>query len=103
MSCKRAIFGTAMLGLLAACSTNPHAEVGAGDPFLGESVRYNAAVQTINPDPVYGPEDAKPGDNGDKGADAVQRYRTDAVKPVERVMTSQSTTGSGSSSPSTPR
>ena len=101
MSFSRATLAALMLAGLAACSTAGR-ETGAGDPFLGEAVRYNAAVQTIDPDPVYGPDDARPGDNGDKGADAVQRYRTDKVKPVERMETSQST-NDGSSGSSTPR
>ena len=99
---NRAMIAAATLALLGGCSTGGK-EVGAGDPFLGESVRYNAALQTINPDPVYGPEDAKPGDNGEKGAAAVERYRTDKVKPVEKLQTTESTSGSGSSGSSQPR
>jgi hypothetical protein len=62
------------------------------DPGFGESVKYATAVQTIDPDPVYAPDGAQPGDNGDKGADAVKRYRTDAVKTVE---TMETTSGGG--------
>ena len=58
-------------------------------------MKYNAAVQIIDPDPVYDANGAQPGDNGEKGAAAVKRYRTDQVKKVE-VMTT--TTGSGSGS-----
>ena len=57
------------------------------DIGFGESVKYAAAVQTIDPDPVYGPEAAQPGDHGDKGASAVKRYRTNAVKDVESMGT----------------
>ena len=64
------------------------------DPAFGEATKYNAAVQTIDPDPVYTADDSQPGDSGAKGAAAVKRYRTDAVKDVE-VMT----TTSGSSGP----
>jgi hypothetical protein len=73
-------------------------EAGAGDPFLGEAVKYNAAVQTINPDPVYTADMAKPGDNGEKGAAAVKRYRTDQVKPIETIQTTAGTTDSSSGS-----
>ena len=69
------------------------------DPGLGESVKYNAAIQTIDPDPVYTAEGAQPGDNGEKGAAAVKRYRTGTVKEVE----TQSTTTGGSSGGSGPR
>ena len=107
MSCSRAIIATAVLAMLGGCSTGGK-EVGAGDPFLGESVRYNAALQTINPDPVYGPDDAKPGDNGEKGAAAVERYRTDKVndrhsKEVSAASSSGMSTTEGTSSGSGPR
>lgn len=101
MSCKCAILAGAALAALSGCST-PSGETGGGDPFLGEAVKYNAALQTINPDPVYGPDGAKPGDNGDKGAQAVKRYRTDKVKQVQTIETTTGTTGSSSGS-STPR
>ena len=65
------------------------------DVGLGESVKYAQAAQTIDPDPVYGPEDAQPGDNGDHGAQSVKRYRTDQVKQVETMTTSSSSSGGG--------
>ena len=65
------------------------------DPAFGEAVKYDMAIQTIDPDPVYGPEDAKPGDHGEKGAAAVKRYRTDAVKDVEQIETGGSSGGGG--------
>jgi predicted small secreted protein len=77
---------------LGACNTM-HKNIGQDDPGMGEAVKYNAAVQTVNPDPVYRAGDAQPGDSGAKGAAAVKRYRTDAVKPVE---TMQTTSGGGS-------
>lgn len=78
---------------LGACSTM-NKNIGQEDAALGESVKYNTALQTINPDPVYPPGSAQPGESGVKGAAAVKRYRTDAVKPVESMTT---TSGSGSS------
>jgi uncharacterized membrane protein YgcG len=66
------------------------------DPGFGETVEYAKAAQTINPDPVYGPDAAQPGDSGDKGAHAVKRYRTDSVKQVETMTTSSSSSGGGS-------
>jgi hypothetical protein len=80
------------LGLLAGCNTvNP--QTGSVDPGFGEAIKYDQAVQTIDPDPVYAQDAAQPGDHGDKGAAAVKRYRTDAVKSVEAVQTT--TGGSG--------
>ena len=83
MSCKRLPLVIAAIAMLAGCTTAGH-EVGQTDAFLGEAVKYNPAVQTINPDPVYGPGTAKPGDNGEKGAAAVERYRTDQVNDRHR-------------------
>ena len=78
---------------LAACSNSmAHRTIGSTDPAMGEAVKYNAAVQTINPDPVYAPGGAQPGDNGEKGANAVKRYRSDQVKQTEAIAT---TGGSG--------
>lgn len=84
---------TIAFALLAGCDTvNP--QTGSLDPGFGEAVKYNAAIQTIDPDPVYAEDGAQPGDSGEKGAAAVKRYRTDNVKDVD-VMT---TTSTGSSS-----
>jgi hypothetical protein len=65
------------------------------DVGFGESVKYAVAAQTIDPDPVYAPDGAQPGDHGDKGAQAAKRYRTDSVKAVETYSTSESQTGGG--------
>ena len=76
--------------LLAGCAVDPVSQ--SYDPGFGEASKYNAAIQTINPDPVYAADAAQPGENGDKGAHAIKRYRTDAVKDVEAVGT---TSGGG--------
>ncbi len=77
--------------LLSGCATINQNNI-SPDPGFGEAAKYNAAVQTIDPDPVYSEEDAQPGDNGAKGAAAVKRYRSDSVKDVQ-----QQTTTSGPS------
>jgi hypothetical protein len=81
--------------LLGACAVDPLTQ--SYDTGFGEAVKYDVAVQTIDPDPVYAPDDAKPGDNGDKGAQAVKRYRTGAVKDVEVMQTTGGSGGGGSS------
>jgi hypothetical protein len=91
MSSKRMLIALAAAAV-SACST-VNKPVGVEDPGMGEAVKYNSAVQTINPAPVYGPTGAQPGDNGDKGAQAVKRYRTDQVKQLQSMGT---TTGSSS-------
>ncbi|HEX6218416.1 MAG TPA: hypothetical protein VFZ35_04000 [Sphingomicrobium sp.] len=82
------LFAPAAVLLLGACDTvYPNGSI---DPGFGEAVKYSTAVQVIDPDPVYTAEGAQPGDNGEKGAEAVKRYRTDKVKNAQ----SQSTTSS---------
>lgn len=60
------------------------------DPGLGEAVKYDMALQTIDPDPVHPPGSAEPGTSGTTNADAAKRYRTGTVKPVEVTTTSAS-------------
>ena len=81
---------------LAACNT-AQSHIGEEDPGLGEAVRYNAAIQTINPAPVYTAEGAQPGDNGEKGVNAVKRCRTDKVKDTVSQRTSSGAGGGGGS------
>jgi hypothetical protein len=89
----RAVLGLAGGAALAACNT-VHPVSQSTDPGFGEAFRYDMAVQTIDPDPVYSEQDAQPGDSGAKGAEAVKRYRTDRVKDVE-VITIESGSGGG--------
>ena len=65
------------------------------DPGLGEALRYDVAVQTINPDPVYPADGAEPGDSGEKGAEAVKRYRKGDTKEL-RIESSSEAGGGGS-------
>ena len=69
----------------------------AVDPGFGEALRYDMAIQTIDPDPVYPEDGAKPSDNGAKASNATKRYRTGTVKPVE-TMSAGSSGGTGSGS-----
>ena len=85
------LIAAALVGLSGCNTVNKH--IGEEDPYFGDAVKYDTALQTINPDPVYPPSAAQPGSNGDKGARSVLRYRTDAVKAVEA---SQTTAGSTS-------
>ena len=93
MSSKLTLLAPAAL-LIGACAVDPATQ--SFDPGFGEAQKYNMAIQTIDPDPVYTAEDAQPGDNGDKGAAAVKRYRTGNVKAVE--MRGRTGGGSGGSS-----
>ena len=57
------------------------------DPGMGEALKYDMAIQTIDPDPVYPEGGAQPGGNGEKASDATERYRKGAVKDVQAVAT----------------
>ncbi len=89
----RQIAPIAALALLAGCETIH--DNGSTDPGFGEVARYNDALQIIDPEPRVAEGAAQPGDNGAVGAAAAKRYRTDTVKKVERITTSETTTGSG--------
>lgn len=90
-----AVFG------LAACA-RVQKPIDSVDPGFGETVKYNAAIQTINPTPVYTAANAQPGSNGSKGAEAVKRYRMDQVNARHDAQsatlstTTQSSGGGGS-------
>jgi hypothetical protein len=97
MSSKRAIsllLASAAFALAGCNTANSH--IGDEDPFIGEAVKYNAAIQTINPTPVYPAGAAQPGDIGAKGQAAVKRYRTDQVKQLETMETTNGSSGGGS-------
>lgn len=98
MSCKSIWIVAGALSLAGCNTANTH--IGDADPGFGEAVKFNAAVQIINPTPVYGPGDAQPGENGDRGAAAVKRYRTDQVndrhaKEAKTLSTTKSISGTG--------
>lgn len=82
--------GAAILG---GCSTQSGDLALSADPNFGEAHRYNAAVQTIDPAPVYAADGAQPGDHGEKGAESIERYRTNQVKDVEQIRTSSDSGG----------
>jgi type IV pilus biogenesis protein CpaD/CtpE len=89
MKCRVALLVGALL-LLAGCLNEPIAQ---RDPALGEAVKYNAAAQTINPDPVYPPGSAQPGDNGEHAVKAVEKYRKGEVKDVQTMQTTTGASG----------
>jgi hypothetical protein len=52
------------------------------DPGFGEAVRYDMAVQTIDPDPQYPADSLQPGYHGEKGQKATERYRKGTTKAL---------------------
>jgi len=94
MSSKRLWIIAAASAALAGCNT-AQTHIGDESAVFGEATKYDAAVQIINPAPVYPPDSAQPGSNGDVGAAAVKRYRTDKVKQVQSTATSSMSIGGG--------
>jgi type IV pilus biogenesis protein CpaD/CtpE len=82
---KPMMLGLLLTGLTACASV---------DPGLGEALRYDMAIQTVNPDPVYPEDGAQPGDNGEKGVNAVKAYRKGETKAL-KVQTTSSVGGGG--------
>ena len=98
MSSKRLWIAAIACASLGACNT-AQTHIGDEDPGIGEAVKYDAAIQTINPAPVYPADSALPGSNGEVGAKAVERYRTDKVKTTAAQNPSISISGGGGSGP----
>ena len=92
MSSKQLFWPIAFV-LLAGCQTTDRG-AGSLDQAFGEAVKYDTALQVIDPDPVYDDHDAQPGDNGAKAAAAAKRYRTDQVKQVDTQSTTAAAGGS---------
>ena len=76
---SRAIMLSTGAVLLAAAGCTPV------DPGFGEAVRYDMAVQTVDPDPQYPADGAKPADNGEHAQKATERYRKGNTKPVRPI------------------
>lgn len=87
---SRLIVSLAAGALLAACTPV--------DPGFGEAVRYDMAIQTVDPDPVYPEGSTEAGSSGTTAASAAERYRKGTVKPVETIGTATGGSGGGSGS-----
>jgi hypothetical protein len=85
--------GVCSVIILSGCSNTVHKTIGQEDLFLGEAARYNAALQTINPDPVYAEDALEAGSSGAKGAAALARYRADQVNARHKAEVSAARSG----------
>lgn len=85
ISASRLVTGASLAALLGGCAPV--------DPGMGEAVKYDMVAQTVNPDPVYSPDEHQPGDSGTHGQKATERYRKDTVKAVVREQTSSGSGG----------
>lgn len=75
---------------LGACETAYLGEPGAAE--FGEANRQTYAAMVVNPDPVY---DEPLTTSAQKAADAVERYREDAVKQPESIRSTEGVGGGG--------
>ena len=78
---------------LGGCATDPK----TGDFVqyeLGEAVKQTMMAQVVDPDPQY--DTLVPETSGEKAAEAIERYRNDAVKEPERQSISSAASGGGS-------
>jgi hypothetical protein len=94
----KVVVSSALLTVLGACS-HIDPQTGSADRQFGEAVAWNKQVQLVNPEPVYTAQSSQPGSDADKAAAASKRYRTDAVRNVERVQTSSSSGSDNGSGP----
>lgn len=61
--------------------------LGYQDPGFGEANRMTFAAMVVNPDPEY--DTPIPATSAEHAAQAIERYRNDAVKVPERQSTTQ--------------
>jgi hypothetical protein len=99
MSSRRVFVAAIALGL-AGCGMNQ--PIGTEDRAFGEAVKYDTALQTINPTPEQVAGAAQPGASGEMGAAAVKRYRTGNVKNIQPMQTTDTNTGTGTGMTSNP-
>ena len=88
MRFRKSLLGLSAAAFVAASGCAPV------DPGFGEALRYDMAVQTVDPDPQYPADARQPGDHGEKAQKATDRYRKGTTKPVQ-TQSSSSGTGSG--------
>lgn len=81
MNCKALIPAVCALAL-AGCSTTSKTGM-LEHSTMGEAIKTTFAAQVIDPDPQY--EFLDPPTSAEHAAQAVERYRKDAVKKPERV------------------
>ena len=72
------------------------------DPGFGEAHHYDMAIQTVDPDPQYPADGAKPGDNGEKAQKATERYRKGQTKALKIESAGGGGSGGGAGGGSTP-
>lgn len=80
----------AALPLLAGCAFDEDQSIKSASSF-GEPNRQTMMAQVIDPDPQY--EYLDPATSGEHAAQAIDRYRTGAVKQPDKVTSTQVSSG----------
>lgn len=92
MRSKLLIAGLALLLIAAGEPRQPNGKPYMGGPDnFGEANRQTMAAQVVDPAPVY--DTLVPETSGHHAAEAINRYRTDKVKPPQREKTTESVGG----------
>lgn len=95
MTIDRRLLPALAAGLvLAGCSVADKELMGYQDPGFGEANRATYAAMVVNPDPQY--DTPIPASSAEHAAQAIERYRNDAVKQPERIETTDVAGGGGS-------
>lgn len=87
----RTALACAAIALLAGCADRSMFDQ-PGDAAFGEANRQTMMAQVVNPEPVYDDELVTSGEHAQQ---AVERYRTDAVKQPDSIKTTDAGEGSG--------
>ncbi|WFL76629.1 hypothetical protein P7228_11555 [Altererythrobacter arenosus] len=91
MTTRSAISALALSLACAGCSVADMELAGYQDPGFGEANRATYAAMVVNPDPKY--DTPMPATSAQHAAQAIERYRTDAVKKPERITTTEAGSG----------
>ncbi|QLC22447.1 hypothetical protein HFP51_09800 [Parasphingopyxis sp. CP4] len=79
----------AAIVMLSACSTT----MDPIDRDFGEAHRWNFEQQVVNPDPEYAEDAAMEGGNGERAAEAVERYQSGDVEQPANIDTTSNVGG----------
>lgn len=90
---RNLIAGILVTTSLAGCTVADKELAGYQDPGFGEANRATYAAMVINPDPKY--DTPIPATSAEHAAQAIERYRKDAVKRPERIETTDVGSGGG--------
>lgn len=93
MNIERTLVLALGVTLLGGCAAYGNVSTGQFDPAdMGEANRQTYAAMIVNPEPVY---DSEMETSAEHAAQAIDRYREDAVKEPETIRSTEVSGGSG--------